>query len=359
MASVSRRSDRAGWVTRWRDETGTQRKKSFSRKADADRFAAEVTHSLHTGSYVDPRAGRTTFREYAEAWRLAQPHRPNTASRVESQLRQHVYPVVGARPLSTLRTSQLQGMVSGWSLAPGSVRVTWSTVRSILRCAVRDRVLGRDPSDGVKLPAVERERVVPLAVDQVAALAAAVPPRLRALVMVGAGTGLRQGELLGLRVSDVDFLRRVVHVRQQAQNGVSAPLKNKASYRSVPVGAMVTDALAAHLAAYPAETYIFGRPDGQPLRRQTLTSAWNRARVAAGVPHATCHDLRHFYASALIRSGLSVKVVSERLGHSNAAMTLNVYAHLWPDDEDRTRTAIDTLFLPDVPRLRPAKGSSA
>jgi integrase len=69
------------------------------------------------------------------------------------------------------------------------------------------------------------------------------------------------------------------------------------------------------------------------------------------------HDLRHFYASALIRAGLSVKVVSDRLGHSNAAMTLNVYSHLWPDDEDRTRAAIDDVFRPAVPTVCPAIGS--
>jgi integrase len=76
-----------------------------------------------------------------------------------------------------------------------------------------------------------------------------------------------------------------------------------------------------------------------------------------GLPAVGCHGLRHFYASALIRAGLSVKVVSTRLGHSNAALTLNTYSHLWPDDEDRTRTAIDDIFRSDVPRMRPVEGS--
>jgi len=75
-------------------------------------------------------------------------------------------------------------------------------------------------------------------------------------------------------------------------------------------------------------------------------------RREAGLPDVGMHDLRHFYASALIRAGLSVKVVSERLGHSNAAMTLNVYSHLWPDDEDRTRQAIDDMLAAKHDRLR-------
>jgi integrase len=81
--------------------------------------------------------------------------------------------------------------------------------------------------------------------------------------------------------------------------------------------------------------------------------------VAAGLAGVGMHALRHAYASLLIAAGQSVKVVSDRLGHSNAAMTLNVYSHLFPADEDRTREAIDAAFGRDVPHLRPAKGSSA
>jgi integrase len=88
---------------------------------------------------------------------------------------------------------------------------------------------------------------------------------------------------------------------------------------------------------------------------------WAPAREAAGLPGARFHDLRHFYASALIRAGLNVRVVSERLGHANAAMTLNVYAHLWPDDEDRTRQAIDDVFRrkinPSADRTRTSERS--
>lgn len=116
----------------------------------------------------------------------------------------------------------------------------------------------------------------------------------------------------------------------------------------MPVGSVVVDALAVHLAAYPASGsgFIFRTAAaGGPVHRAVFGPLWRRARAAAGLPEAGMHDLRHFYTSALIRAGLSVKVVSDRLGHSNAA-TLNVYSHLWPDDEDRTRQAIDDVFRP-------------
>lgn len=132
----------------------------------------------------------------------------------------------------------------------------------------------------------------------------------------------------------------------------------------MPIGRVVVDALAAHLAAYPApdrETFIFRNASGGPIVRTSFTdTVWRPAVRATGLATGTgLHALRHFYASALIRAGLSVKVVSDRLGHSNAAMTLNVYAHLWPDDEDRTRQAIDDVFRPkiqtDVPKVCPSR----
>lgn len=365
MASVEKRlrDGRTTYLVRWRDEANLQRKKSFTRKVDADRYRAEVEHSMNVGSYVDPAAGRRTVREYAEGWRLAQPHRPNTAGRVQSQLTRHVYPVLGSRPIAAVRPSEIQAFVATLSatLAPGSIRTLFATVSAIFGAALRDRLVSHDPTERIALPTVQRLRVVPLTVEQVDALLDALPPRYRAVGVVAAGTGLRQGEVFGLQVRDVDFLRRVVRVERQLQptpgGGFTVgPPKNRAAYRAVPVGRVVIDALAEHLAAYPAagEAFIFRDDDGEPLTRGTFNGrVWHPARRAAGLLTVGMHDLRHFYASALIRAGLNVKVVSERLGHSNAAMTLNVYSHLWPDDEDRTRQAIDDVLGARVPRTRP------
>jgi integrase len=196
-----------------------------------------------------------------------------------------------------------------------------------------------------------------------------MPDRYRAMVLVGAGTGLRPGEFFGLQVADLNLLRRTLTVERQVQQdptGAVAPcrLKTRASYRTVPLASVVVDMLAAHLAAYPATgaDYVFRDDAGRPIGRTRFGEVWRAARVRAGVPDATPHGLRHFYASALIRAGLSVKVVSDRLGHSNAAETLNTYSHMWPDDADRSRQAIEDVFRPkiqpDVPYVRPKKRSS-
>jgi integrase len=115
--------------------------------------------------------------------------------------------------------------------------------------------------------------------------------------------------------------------------------------RAIPLPQIVLDALAAHLAAYPADDLVFVNENGHATRRSAFGSTWRAAVRAAGAPDGTgFHALRHFYASLLIRHGQSVKVVQARLGHASAAETLDTYSHLWPDSEDWTRAAVDEAF---------------
>jgi hypothetical protein len=115
MASVYKRvrprpgkPDLVTWETRWRDLTGAQRKKTFARKVDADRYATFIEHSMLTGAYVDPKAGQVTFQEYAEEWRAGQVHRPTTQAHHETMLRRHAYPHLGHRPLADIRPSEIR-----------------------------------------------------------------------------------------------------------------------------------------------------------------------------------------------------------------------------------------------------------
>ncbi len=168
---------------------------------------------------------------------------------------------------------------------------------------------------------------------------------LGAAVITLAGSGLRIGELLGLDVSDVDFLRRTIRVeRQRSQSGVLVPPKSKSSGRAVPVGQIVIDALAAYLEAGERHTGpLFVNMLGRPLTYRQWKPLWKAAATAANV-EATAHSLRQFYASALIAGGASVKQVQTVLGHASALVTLRTYAHMWPGDDDRTRSIIDAVF---------------
>ena len=153
--------------------------------------------------------------------------------------------------------------------------------------------------------------------------------------MTLAGSGLRIGELLGLSVADVDFLRRTIRVeRQRGQDGQLGIVKSQTSRRTVPVGQVVIDEFAAHLTAYPSDGPLFADQVGKPVRYWRWKKLLAPATSAAGI-ELTAHGLRHFFASALIAGGASVKQVQTALGHSSSVITLRTYTLLWPSDQDR------------------------
>jgi integrase len=217
------------------------------------------------------------------------------------------------------------------------------------------------PCVGTRLPRVHRQRVEPLPVEAVLALTEAVPERYRALVTLAAGTGLRQGEAFGLTVDRIDFLRRQLKIDRQLvtmpdRAPYLAPPKTQASVRVVPLPQVVIDALAAHLMQWPTDGFLFTTDLGAPIRRTAVSAAvWRPAVRRTGLDDTvTFHALRHFYASLLIRHGESVKTVQARLGHASAAETLDTYSHLWPDSDDRTRAAVDSVLSNAEERLRNA-----
>lgn len=237
------------------------------------------------------------------------------------------------------------------TLAPATVELVYRYLAGIFRAAAADKLIPTSPCTGVRLPRQERQLVEPLHTDAVEALAGAVPGRYKALVVLAAGTGLRQGEALGLTLDRVDFLRRTLRVDRQLQTLKGEPRlvapKTEASRRTIPLPNVVLDALAHHLATYPRgpDGLIFTDDRGRPIRRNRMGETWARAVAAAGLPKGTgFHALRHYYASLLIGHGESVKVVQDRLGHASATETLDTYAHLWPTSDDRTRAAVDGVL---------------
>jgi integrase len=359
MASIKRRPD-GQWRARYRDGSGREHAKHFARRVDAQRWVDEVTAAVVTGQYVDPRAGRVTVREYGLQWAAAQPWRPKTAGRVGSSLKVHVFPTFGDRALATIRPSEVQAWVTRLPLAPTTARMVYTVLRSLMRAAVQDRLIA-SPGTRIALPALSpRGLLVPSAAD-VAALSAALPSRFAAVPYVAAGLGLRRGELFGLEVGDVDFLRRsVVVARQLDEHRMTGPLKTASSYRTLPLPTTVADVLAAHLAREQRrEGAVFLDAGGDPVNRNSFNGTWHAALKRAGVDQLLrLHDLRHAYASALIHAGESVKVVQTRMGHASAVVTLDVYGHMWPDSDDRTRAAVDAYLGAAADSVRTGDASS-
>jgi len=371
MASIEKRPG-GRYRARWREYPGgPQRAKHFDRKSDAERFLDRVRGDLARGDYIDPAAGRVTFREYAAAWRQAQVHRPSTAVLVESHLRLHAMPCFGDRPLAGIRPSEIQAWVKDRSavLSPATVQTVYRITASVFRSAVRDRILTASPCDQIKLPKLARRQIAPLETDAVMRLANAMPDRYRAVIVVAAGTGLRQGEVFGLEVRHVDFLKRSLRVEQQMVSISGGgppqvgPPKTASSVRSIPLPEVVIAALAQHFNLMGLDPTMEGRlvftnERGEPIRRTHFADAFRRAATAAELPTGTrFHELRHYYASLLIRYGESVKVVQARLGHASAAETLDTYSHLWPDSEDLTRQAVDAAFGVPPPGVASADGT--
>jgi integrase len=353
------------YTVRYRDPDGRQRKQTFAKKGDADRFSATVETDKLRGTYVD-HSDRTTVAEYARVWAEARPHRPSTARRVTSLIDTHIAGTrLGARRLAAVLPSEVQAWATdrGRALAPSTLRNLVSLLRSIYASAVLDRLVASSPVVRIALPRHERARVIPMTVTQVQALADAMPARNHAMVLTQAGLGLRIGELLALRLEDVDFLRRTARVEWQIAPGskVRSEPKTPRSRRTVPLPQMVAEALAEHIAAFPpgGDGTLFTTRTDEPYRHDyygtiIFQKAVARAGLAAGT---TSHDLRHHYASVLLAAGESVVAVAERLGHENATLVLKTYGHLMPDSEDRTRRAIDDAWEGQVPTAEDASSA--
>lgn len=358
MATIRRNGDR--WTVRYREpggRTGAQREKSFDRKADAQAFVTKVEHEKLSGTYSDPARARLTFGDYWCEWMAAKLHKPTTADVYERHFRNHIEPAFGRRPLGAIRPSEVQGWVKALAgkLAPSTVGTVYGIFASAMRSAVLEDRIGKTPCVRIALPDVSKTVVRVLDADQVASLTEAMPGRFSALVAVGVGAGLRQGEAFGLCSSRITWLGtdRSLRVDQQVrlvtgkgEGPVFAEPKTKASVRDVPLADFVAEALSQHVATYEPGEVLFTARTGSLLRRSSFNrTVWKPAIARAGLPaDTTFHDLRHTFASTVLAQGVPILDVSRWLGHASITETADTYGHLRPDASGRLRTALDAAF---------------
>lgn len=365
MATVKRSPNGKKWRCRWYDPTGKECSKDFELKRDANRHGADMEASKARGQYVDPH-DKTTVIGYARQWAASRPHNPRTARKMASTLKNHVEGTsLGSMRLAAVLPSTAQAWATGRSkvLGPKTTEIVVYTVSSIFKAAVRDRLIGSTPFVGISLPKAVPARIVPLTVAQVRTLAEAAPKHWRAMVTVQAGLGLRVGELLALRVSDVNFLKRTVRIETQIPPDETEreDPKTPMSKRTLPLPKFVADALAAHIAEFKplADGSIFYSTQKRLWTTSHYGKLFARAAREAGLPEGTTsHDLRHHFASVLLFAGESVVAVAERLGHQNATLVLKTYGHLLPDSEERTRKALESAWA-DADQVRTSGSSKA
>lgn len=361
----------------------------FATKREAERAVREAQRALDRHEYVARTA--VTLTDYVElVWlpEIRAERKATTAASYEAQMRTHVLPDLGAIKLQAITAQHVRALLqrlqrSGrldrrGGLSPRSVAYVRTLVHAVLRHAVDDGVLARNVADSVRMPAPpagqhepEEPRIRAWTREQLDAFLVATQghhhwPAWR----LAAATGMRRGEILGLRWGEVDLdapsvrvVRSVVSVGGRAV--VTTP-KSAKGVRTISVGPAVATMLRQHRATlrdlsiglasdgglvFPRLVPAPGgrrRPDlepGQPQTPAAFSSAFDRAVASArpAVPRISFHGLRHTNASLLLEAGEQVHVVSQRLGHAGPAITLQVYAHVLQGQDERAAAVLDDV----------------
>ena len=345
MASVSRIPS-GKWRVRFYDNAGRQQGKSgFARKVDAQRWLDEQTAALVRGDYVDLRTARMTVQEWCDRW--LQGYGTRRASTVR-QAGVHLRVIVaefGPMPLSAVKPSAVRNWTAKLKAegkADSYVYALHRRLSQVMADAVHDGMIPRNPCSRRTSPGAAKQRAYVATTEQVWGLHDAMPAHLRAAILLGAFAGLRVSEAAALRPEDVDFMRGIV---TPARQWPDEPLKSDMSRTPIPIPRELALDLSAAVAAGEGLSVVTSEI-GRPAGPWVIERAIRRARTQVdGLPEGfRFHDLRHFYASALIAAGLDVKVVQARLRHASATTTLNVYGHLWPDTDETSRAAISSLL---------------
>lgn len=354
------------WQARYDAPTGREITSLHRTKTEAEQEIVKQESAKLSGSWMDPKAGEVTVRDFGlKTWLPAQNVGGRSRIKYLAYLERYLFPEWGHRQIRSIKPSDAatwQGLLaSKYKLSGASPSRVAICVRSLFRLAVIDRIIHVSPFAGIKVPPLNLTAVQPPDVAEVRQLIAhAYDPRWAAMIEFAALTGLRSGELRGLTVDRVDFLRRTVRVEQQLvrEKGRGIYLddvKTSAGRRVVPLPKQAVKVLSEYLASRPPRGegqwagLVFTMPDGRPIGDSTSTYALKSICQLSKLPSRHWHELRHHYASVLIAGGENPRVVQERMGHQDVTTTLRTYAHLFAEAEERTRDVLDAAWGGEFP----------
>jgi integrase len=322
---------------------------TFATVTDARIWLATVETDMLRGKWIDPTGGRVLLGDYAERWITNRADLANrTREKYAGLIKLHIGPAFGRREMARVEPSAVRGWWAKLAQThPTTAAGAYRLLNSIYRTAVADGIVARNPCQ-VRGGGIEHAAERPVAnVAEVAALADAMPTRLRAAVLLAAWCGLRRGELLALRRRDLGLLQRTVDVRQAAEHlsdgsiGYKSP-KTAAGRRRVAIPSNIVDDLAAQLATYVADdrdALVFTGDKGGPLRPHVLAAHWRAATKAVGLAGFRFHDLRHTSNTWAAATGASTRELMARMGHASPTAALG-YQHA---TADRDRVLADAL----------------
>ncbi|MGN6218734.1 MAG: tyrosine-type recombinase/integrase [Microbacterium sp.] len=328
-------------------------KRGFRTKREAQNFLATVETSKLRGEWVDPTRSRVRLSEVAEAWYASKIRvKPTTRSGYRNSLDKHVLPEWGGVRIVDIDHAGVQSWVACLSttLSASSTRQVYLVLSGALAFAVRDGRLARNVAADIELPRLSKSERQYLSHAQVRALADETA-EWSTLIRFLAYSGLRWGELAALRPADMDLANRIVHVRRAVADvrGTLVWGSPKAhEQRTVPYPSLLDEGMSDHVVSGRRYDLVFSTSAGAVLRggnfrRRVFGPAVARLHLASpnGFPQITPHDLRHTAASLAISAGANVKILQRMLGHASAAMTLDVYADLFPEDLTSVSIALD------------------
>ena len=369
----------ANWTIilyRGRDESGTKRQKwlgGFKTKRAAEQKLNELLAAMDKGLAVMPSKQR--FGDYLRNWldNHAASIGPRTFEGYNDRAI-HVIDGLGHIALSELRPEHIQryltqklkaGRRDGkpGGLSGATVLKHYQLIREALGHAVKNQILAYNPAEAVHPPKIQYKEMMALNEGEVQILLEAFKDtQWLPIVHTALWTGMRRSELLGLRWKDIDLLGaslQVVQVLHGLKDGslVYTQPKSARSRRSIalsPASCLFLrsyreqqEAIAALLGLELNEGWsVFGRVDGRPRHPSPITTAFSKIAKRAGFHGLRFHDLRHSHASLMLKAGVNVKIVSERLGHSSIVLTLDTYSHLLPGMQEEAALRFDQLAAP-------------
>ena len=275
--------------------------------------------------------------------------RPSSHQTYRGYIENHIKPNIGSIPLNKLTSLELQKLYKKLlgngrverieskkqpkGLSAKTVRNINQIISSALNLAIEQKLILANPANACALPKLEHREMKTLPVEQLTSfLREAKESGVFEMYYIELVTGLRRGELLGLKWSDIDLERGSLRVQQQIAriDGeiVEAPLKTKNAYRTLPLSADAIDVLKAQKKKCGNSPYVFPSPTGGPISPDSVLHMLHRVLKRAGLPKIRFHDLRHTFATLALQNGVDIKTVSGMLGHFSAGFTLDTYAHV-------------------------------
>ena len=275
--------------------------------------------------------------------------RPSSHQTYRGYIDNHIKPNIGKAPLEKLTSLELQKLykkllTSGRverveskhqakGLSPKTVRNIHQIIASAMKLAKEQRLITTDPTEGCALPKLEHKEMKTLPVEQLASfLREAKDSGVFEMYYVELATGLRRGELLGLKWEDIDLEHGSLRVKRQIAriDGeiVEAPLKTKNAYRTLPLAEDTVAVLQQQRNKTGSSPWVFPSPTGGPISPDSVLHMLHRVLKRAGLPRVRFHDLRHTFATLALQNGVDIKTVSGMLGHFSAGFTLDTYAQV-------------------------------